>query len=137
VADTAKGTIEAAIAQYQATSPDDLLKEFHTNAKIRGSKKSDKWEKKQHAKGQVKKDMEEFVFSGPFVNKPVQSHETTNLANGVVLFDRSDTLRITKRKGKKHTEGTATWTAVLKEYSGEGWKITHSHFSMEEGFTTP
>ncbi len=135
MAGTAKGTIEAVISEYQAANITQLMKEFHTNAKIRGSKKRDKWEKKADAKAQVADDMNALTFGGRFVTGPVQPHEMIQLAPGVMLFDRSDRLTISDQSGGT-TNGEARWSAVVKQYS-DGWKITHSHFSMEEGFLTP
>ena len=128
MAASASETISETINAYLDDQADDVLKQFHTNAKIRGTKKKDKWEKKSNAKPQIKLDMATYTVKGPFVEDPVTSGELTSLASGVMLFDRSGPITFTRKNNKKRVTAEARWTAVLKEYS-DGWKIVHDHTS--------
>lgn len=136
MATTAKDTMASAIGSYLDNDVDEVLKQFHTNAKIRGTKKKDKWEKKNDARNQISDDMDAFTVSGPFTNKVIKPHELIGLANGVMLFDRNGSVTFKRRNNNKRMTADARWTAILKEY-GDGWKITHSHFSLEEGKNLP
>ena len=136
MAASAQDTIADTISAYLADQADDVLKQFHTNAKIRGTKKKDKWEKKSNAKPQIKLDMATFTIKGPFVEDPVTSGEMTSLASGVMLFDRNGPMTFTRKNNTKRVTTEARWTAVLKEYS-DGWKIVYSNFSLEEGKKVP
>lgn len=137
MASTATDTIVKTINAYVTESDADaVLTQFHTDARIRGTKSKDKWEKKAHAKPQIKTDLATFTVSGPFTSLEIQPDELTGLASGVMLFDRTDKVTFTRKKGKKRVTAEARWTAILKEYS-DGWKIMHSHFSLEEGKKVP
>lgn len=137
MATTATDTMTAAIDSYLDNDVDEVLKQFHTNAKIRGTKKKDKWEKKSHAKPQIKTDMAAFTVSGPFTNSVIEKHELISLCTGVMLFDRNGSVTFKRENNNKRLTAEARWTAILKEYSDGSWKITHSHFSLEEGKKLP
>lgn len=138
MAATATDTIVETINSYQAdeAEPDEVLKQFHTNARIRGTKSKDKWEKKAHAKSQLKTDRATYTVSGPFTSTVIKDDELTSLASGVMLFDRNGKVTFKRRRGSGQVTAEARWTAVLKEYT-DGWKIMHSHFSLEEGKKVP
>jgi hypothetical protein len=136
MATTATDTMAAAIDSYLDNDADEVLKQFHTNAKIRGTKKKDKWEKKSHAKSQITTDMAAYTVSGPFANSVIEPHELNSLADGVMLFERNGSVTFKRKNNKKQLTADARWTAILKEYS-DGWKITYSHFSLEEGKSLP
>jgi len=133
---SATGTVSAAIESYLAGDPDDVLKEFHTDARIVGTKKNEKWDKKNKARKQLQADMDDFEATGPFTKSTVKASELKRLGDGVMLFHRAGDVTFKKRgKGGKKTF-EARWTVVLKEYA-DGWKVRHSHFSLDEGKTWP
>ena len=139
MAATATDTIVETINAYLADEPepDEVLKQFHTNARIRGTKSKDKWDKKANAKPQIKTDRATYTVTGPFTSTVIQDDELTSLASGVMLFDRNGKVTFKRKKGKKGSvTAEGQWTAILKEYS-DGWKIVHSHFSLEEGKKLP
>jgi len=137
MADTATDTIVETINAYVAGHGGDVMKQFHTNAKIRGSKPKDKWEKKAHARPQVDIDLATYDVTGPMASPVIGNNELTSLADGVMLFDRTGKVSFKRKKGKPgRVTAEGRWTAILKEYS-DGWKIVHSHFSLEEGKKVP
>lgn len=130
MADSATGTITAAIDAYQAGDADELLKEFHTDARVVGTRKPEKWDKKSKAKKQIETDMAAITYGGAFVNSAVKSGELKQLGDGgAMLFHRSGA--ITVKTGKKSQTRDARWTVVVQQYA-DGWKIKHSHFSFDE-----
>lgn len=130
MADTAKGTITAAIEAYQSGDPDEVLKEFHTNARVVGTKRREKWDRKGDVRRQLETDMDAITYSGGFVNSAVKPGELKRLGDGAMVFHRTGDITI--REGKRKPRRVdARWTVVLQEYA-DGWKIRHSHFSFEE-----
>ena len=129
MATSATGTITAAIDAYIAGEPDDVLKEFHTDARIVGSKKHEKWDKKSAARDQLATDLVQIQFGGAFVNSRVKKGELKRLGDGAMLFHRAGDINVTEKQKTKKLE--ARWTVVLKSYA-DGWKVVHSHFSFEE-----
>jgi SnoaL-like domain len=139
MAATPQETIEAAIERYLADDADGVLEQFHDNARIRGSKKGEKWNNKHGARGQLDTDLAELAISGDFVDPAnTVASDLMPLGGGAVyLFDRTGEIEVTRKTGKKNKEkGEARWTAIL-EPDGPGWIITHSHFSFVEGMKTP
>ena len=132
MAKTAQGTIEAAIDRYVAGKPDEVLREFHTNARIVGTKRSDRWDQKSRARAQLGRDMDTFAVGGAFVTRPVAGSELKRLGPGVLLFHRVGPVIFTRKDSGKKSRVQGRWTVILKQYA-DGWKINHSHFSLDEG----
>lgn len=130
MADSAKGTISATIKAYKDGNTDDVLKEFHTDARIVGTKKGERWNKKSAARTQLQKDLDTYTVGGTFTSENIKSAELFRLGDGAMLFHRVGSVTFTK--GNQQDTVPARWTVVLKKYA-DGWKIRHSNFSLDEG----
>ena len=131
MADTPAAAIAAAKAGYTGRNPDQVLAQFHDEARIIGTREDERWESPEALREDLERELDAITIEGPLAEsgaedaftRPIGDDSAEYFQDGYITFN-----------GKRIGGG---WSDILKSDEKGDWKIVHSHFSLPEGHTSP
>lgn len=131
MADTPAAAIAAAKEGYTGQNADQVLAQFHDEARIIGTREDERWESPEALRDALERELAVVTVEGPLAEsgaedaftRPIGEDSAEYFQDGYITFNGK---RIRGR-----------WSAILKSDENGDWTIVHSHFSLPEGHTSP